>query len=143
MRLPIRPLVVVLAALLPVALAASQGCKGDPEETAPAAVPAPPPTPTPLTTIAPEEPDAGADAATDAAEDADAKKPGYGGDPTGIRACCSALRQNAKSAPPEQQGAYAAAAGVCSGLVGSPQGRQALAQVRAALAGAGVPAACK
>lgn len=143
MRLPIRPLVVVLAALLPVALAASQGCKGDPEETAPAAVPAPPPTPTPLTTIAPEEPDAGADAATDAAEDADAKKPGYGGDPTGIRACCSALRQNAKSAPPEQQGAYMMAAGACDAVRNSPQGRAALSQVRAALRGANVPSSCR
>lgn len=65
------------------------------------------------------------------------------GDASGIRACCNALSQNAKSAPPFQQGAYIAAAGACNAMANNPQGRQGLAQVRAMLAGAGVPAACK
>lgn len=65
------------------------------------------------------------------------------GDATGIRACCNALAQNAKSAPPHQQGAYIAAAAACNSMVSNPQGRQALAQVRAMLAGAGVPAQCR
>jgi hypothetical protein len=65
------------------------------------------------------------------------------GDSTGIRACCNALAQNAKSAPPQQQGAYIAAAAACNALVSNPQGRQGLATVRAMLAGAGVPAQCR
>lgn len=65
------------------------------------------------------------------------------GDPSGIRACCQALSQNAKSAPPFQQGAYIAAAGACNSMAANPQGRQSLAQIRAMLAGAGVPAACR
>jgi hypothetical protein len=65
------------------------------------------------------------------------------GDASGIKACCQALSQNAKSAPPFQQGAYIAAAGACNSLAANPQGRQSLAQIRAMLAGAGVPAACK
>lgn len=65
------------------------------------------------------------------------------GDASGIRACCNALAQNAKSAPPHQQGAYIAAAAACNSLAANPQGRQGLATVRAMLAGAGVPASCK
>jgi len=61
----------------------------------------------------------------------------------GVSACCSALRQNAKSAPPQQQGAYLAAAGACDALRSNPQGAAALGQVRALLLGAGVPAACR
>lgn len=65
------------------------------------------------------------------------------GDASGIAACCDALRQNAKSAPLQQQGFYMAAAGACDALRNNPQGRQALGQVRAALMGASMPAACK
>jgi hypothetical protein len=68
---------------------------------------------------------------------------GTGGDITGIKACCQALSQNAKSAPPHQQGAYLAAAGACNSLLVNPQGRQGLAAVRGLLLGAGVPAACR
>lgn len=65
------------------------------------------------------------------------------GDSTGIKACCQALAQNAKSAPPQQQGAYIAAAAMCNSMAANPQGRQGLATIRAMLAGAGAPAACK
>ncbi|MSP24551.1 MAG: hypothetical protein EXR75_05175 [Myxococcales bacterium] len=65
------------------------------------------------------------------------------GDPTGIGACCSALKQNAASAPITQKGAYLAAAGLCQSLVSNPQGKAALSGVRAMLAGAGVPPACR
>ncbi len=65
------------------------------------------------------------------------------GDPTGLAACCAALRQNAASAPLHQKGNYIAAAGACDAARKSAQGRQALAGVRAALAGANVPAACR
>jgi hypothetical protein len=71
------------------------------------------------------------------------KKAAVGGDPTGIAACCQALQQNAASAPPEQKGAYIAAAGACNAVRSSPQGRAALAGVRALLAGANVPAPCR
>jgi hypothetical protein len=66
-----------------------------------------------------------------------------GGDATGIAACCAALRGNAKSAPPQQVGAYLLAAGACDAAKNNPQGRQALAGVRAMLAGAQVPSTCK
>jgi hypothetical protein len=66
-----------------------------------------------------------------------------GGDALGIAACCAALAQNQKSAPLDQQGAYALAIAACNAVRSSPEGRAALSQVRAALGGAGVPAACK
>lgn len=69
-------------------------------------------------------------------------KAGGGGD-AGIAACCQALQQNMNSAPPEQKFAYAAAIATCNGLKSSPEGRQALAAVRAALAGANVPSSCR
>ncbi|HMY19830.1 MAG TPA: acyltransferase, partial [Polyangium sp.] len=86
--------------------------------------------------------DAGADAAEDAAADA-AVKTGGGGDPTGVRACCNALRQNANSAPLDQKGTLLSAAAMCDGLVNSPQGKQALSAVRGMLKGANMPASCK
>jgi hypothetical protein len=141
-------LFTVLGALLfPLAVVAvSNGCNKQEEDTpAPSAIPAPTPTPTPtpapIATIAPEE-DAGSDAAADADADAGKKVTG-GGDATGIKKCCAALAQNANSAPPEQKGAYVAAAQACNSLVASPQGRQALASLRGLLAGAQMPAACK
>lgn len=66
-----------------------------------------------------------------------------GGDSSGIAACCNALRQNAKSAPPQQQGAYMLAAGACDAIRNNPQGRAALGTVRGMLAGASVPSACQ
>ena len=71
------------------------------------------------------------------------KVAGGGGDPTGIRACCQALKQNSVSAPPQQKGAYLAAYGACQAALSSAQGRAALAGVRAMLAGVGAPAACR
>ena len=60
-----------------------------------------------------------------------------------IAACCNALSQNAKSAPPQQIGLYMAAAGAYNAARSTPQGRAALAQVRAMLMGASVPASCR
>jgi hypothetical protein len=140
-------LFTVLGALLfPLAVVAlSNGCKKEDEDLPPpvasAVPPAPTPSPAPIATIMPEE-DAGADAAPDAEADA-GKKVVSTGDPTGVKKCCAALAQNANSAPPEQKGAYMAAAAACNGLVSSPQGRQALAGLRSMLMGAQMPAACK
>ncbi len=64
-------------------------------------------------------------------------------DSTGIGACCAALRQNANSAPLQHRGAYLAAAGACNAVRSSPQGRAALASVRAMLRGAQVPSSCR
>ncbi len=142
----IRYFTVLGAVLFPLVLAiATNGCGNKEEEnTVPTAAPTPTPTPTPAPTPAamvPEE-DAGSDAG-DAGDAGDAKAVGTGGDPTGVRKCCNALAQNQKSAPPDQQLAYGAAIVACNGLVNSPQGRQALVSVRAALRGASVPAACQ
>ncbi|AUX22381.1 acyltransferase [Sorangium cellulosum] len=143
---PARLFTVLGALVFPLAVAlVSNGCKKEEEEPPPVPVapaPTPTPTPTPTTQIVPEE-DAGADAADDADADAGKKVVKGVGDPTGIRKCCAALRQNAKSAPPEQQGAYLAAASACDGLANSPQGRQALSTLRGLLLGAQMPASCQ
>jgi hypothetical protein len=144
-----RYLAALCAAVLPLTLAVlANGCSNKDDDTpAPVTSVAPPPvpTPTPATSVAlvPEE-DAGSDAG-DAGDAGDAAaKVGTGtGDPTGMRKCCTALRQNANSAPPEQKASYLSAAGICDGLVNSPQGRQALGAVRSALLGAKMPAACQ
>lgn len=143
-----RFITALCAAVMPFALAiALQGCDKKEEETPPAtpsAAPTPTPTPTPSAaplTLKTEE-DAGADAAEDAAADAAPKATG-GGDPTGVRACCTAIRQNANSAPLDQKGTLLSAAALCDGLVNSPQGKQALSAVRGMLKGANMPASCK
>lgn len=142
-----RLITALCAAVLPFALAfAVQGCEKKEEDTPPPVASTPAPTPTPSAAepvkLATEE-DAGSDAADDA-DAADAAKPtGGGGDPTGIRKCCAALRQNANSAPLDQKGSLLSAAALCDGLVNSPQGRQALSSVRGMLKGAGVPAQCQ
>jgi len=66
-----------------------------------------------------------------------------GGDSTGIAACCSALAQNAGSAPLDQKGAYLQAAAACKALISNPQGRALLGSIRGMLAGASVPATCR
>jgi len=141
-----RYLTVVFATLLPFAVLASQGgCNKDKDDETPAVTtPPPPPTPTPTApaVIMPEE-DAGSDAAEDA--DADAGKPvvSTGGASASISKCCAALRQNANSAPPEQKGAYMAAAAACDGLRNMPAANQAFAQIRSFLMGAKMPSACQ
>lgn len=65
------------------------------------------------------------------------------GDTSGIAACCAALRQNARSAPPDQQSTLIMAANVCDSMRTNPQGRAALAQIRAGLRGAKMPSACR
>jgi len=142
-----RFLTALCAAVLPFALAlAVQGCKNDEDATPP--VPSAAPTPTPTPSAAPPvvlktEDDAGVDAADDAADASDAAKVTGTGDPTGIRKCCAALRQNANSAPLDQKGSLLSAAAMCDGLVNSPQGKQALVAVRGLLKGASMPASCQ
>ena len=66
-----------------------------------------------------------------------------GGTGGGLSACCQALIQNSKSAPPQQKGAYLAAYGACQAAVSSGQGRAALGAIRAALRGANMPGLCR
>lgn len=139
-------IVTVLCALtFPFAVALlANGCGGKETEPPPAttSAPAPTPTPTPTVNMVPEE-DAGAADADAGDADADAPKATGSFDPTGIKACCAALNQNAASAPLDQKPMYLQAAAVCQGLINSPQGRQALIAVRGALRGANVPSSCK
>jgi hypothetical protein len=118
-----RPTTVVCAALFPFALLAlgngSSGCKKDDTTPAPTATaPVPAPTPPPVVPVVPEE-DAGSDAAADA--DADAAKPV--GSISSLTKCCNAIKQNAKSAPPDQQLLYGAAIAACNSGAIPPQFR--------------------
>ncbi len=118
---------------------------GCPKKTDDEDIPSPQPpsatvAPIPVTSVVPEEPTAGVGGAPAQVSTA---KPVGGGDATGIRKCCSALRQNANSVPLDQKAAYIGAASICDGLVSSPQGRQTLSQVRVALKGMSVPSSCQ
>jgi hypothetical protein len=124
--------------LLGVALLlAATSCK---KEEPPAPPPPPPPAPVVPVEIKPEEP---APAPTPEPTATSTAKAGPAADSTGLKKCCSALRQNAQSAPPDQAPAYLMAAGACEGLVNSSQGRQALGTIRAMLKGASLPASCQ
>jgi hypothetical protein len=139
------PLLIGLLATLP----GSAGCKKKEEELppAPSAAPAPPPpAPTPVV-IAPEE-DAGA-----VIDDggADAKKPAPKAAPAdvaGLRACCTALEQNAASMPPPNNAYALQAANLCKSLVnglasGSATKAGALGAIGGIMKGANLPPACK
>jgi hypothetical protein len=65
------------------------------------------------------------------------------GDPTGLAACCAALRQNARSAPPDQRHYLLTAAAMCDSMRHNPQGRAMIAQLRAQARGAHLPAPCR
>ena len=140
-----RIVTVCCALTFPFAVALlANGCGGKETEPPPAttSAPAPTPTPTPTVNMVPEE-DAGAADADAGDADADAPKATGSFDPTGIKACCTALNQNAASAPLDQKPMYLQAAAVCQGLINSPQGRQALVGLRGILRGANMPSACK
>ena len=140
------PLLIGLLATLP----GSTGCKKKEEDLppAPSAAP-PPPAPTPAPTpvvIAPEE-DAGA--ADDAG--ADVKKPAAKAAPAdvaGLRACCTALEQNAASMPPPNNAYALQAANLCKSLVAglatwSATKSGALGAIGGVMKGANLPPACK
>jgi hypothetical protein len=143
-----RTFTVVFAAMFPVlALAATNGCGNKKDDDTPPTASAPPPPPPPPATasapavVMPEEPDAGADAGD--AGDSGPPKTGGGGSFGQISKCCAALRQNAKSAPPEQAPSYMMAAQACEGLKNTPAANVAFSQIRSFLAGAKMPGACQ
>jgi hypothetical protein len=72
-----------------------------------------------------------------ASASATTKKPA--GPAFSLAKCCAALHSNAKSAPLEQKGTYAMAAGACDASKNDPQ---ALYRIRSMTMAAGVPAAC-
>ncbi len=133
-------------AILPSLLALFGACKhtGDDDEDTkplPSATTAPAESPLSTTTVSTLQEDAGPPP-TDAATSPDAKSTKKAAsDPTGMRQCCSDLRQNAKTSPPQFQGAYLLAAAACDGMVKG--GAKELARLRGMLLGAGLPATCK
>lgn len=113
---PLRLSVVVAALTAPALLAGlAGGCGNDKPKDEPPPAPAPTPTPTPtpipVATMVPEQ-DAGPDVADAADGDASDAKVVTG--PTALQRCCAAIKQNAKSAPPEQQLIYGAAIAACN-----------------------------
>lgn len=126
---------VALGLLLSVGVLAS-ACKKD-EEPPPMPVPAEEASAEPVVelTLQPEE-----DASV---EEVDAGKKGTGKAAPNLKKCCSALKQNAAGAPEQMKAAMLAAAGVCDAAVASgATSGSALSGIRAALGGAGLPAAC-
>jgi hypothetical protein len=136
------PLLVGLLAL------PGSGCKKKEEDLppAPSAAPPPPaPEPTPVV-IAPEF-DAGSveDAAVDVKKPVGKAAPA---DVAGLRACCTALQQNASSMPPPNNAYALQAANLCLSLVnglasGSATKAGALGAIGGIMKGANLPPACK
>jgi hypothetical protein len=66
------------------------------------------------------------------------------GSPKPLRRCCAALKQNAKSAPPEHVAIYMLAAGVCNGLApNAANGWQEMQGVFETMKEISVPSACR
>lgn len=139
---------LTFAALLLLALPLVAGCPKSedpppiPTATTSAAVTATPPPPPPPPVEITTEVEAGPPV-----EDAGAKKPGAGkpADVLGLRACCTALKQNAASMPPPNNGYAEAAANMCLGLLSQGATKSsALGPLTAALRGVvALPPACK
>jgi hypothetical protein len=124
------------------------GCKQKEEELPPApSAPPPAPTPAPTPVVIATEEDAGL------VEDAaiDVKKPAVKAAPAdvaGLRACCTALQQNAASMPPPNNTYALQAASLCTSLVaglasGSATKSGALGAIGGIMKGANLPPACK
>jgi hypothetical protein len=139
----------LLVGLFATGLTGSTGCKKKEEELPPAPSATTPPPPAPIPTpvmIAPEE-DAGMpeDAAADVKKPAGKAAPA---DVAGLRACCTALSQNAASMPPPNNAYAMQAASLCTSLVnglasGSATKAGALGAIGGIMKGANLPPACK
>jgi len=109
----------VLVATLGIGSTAFSSCKKKEEDAPPPLVqsvaPTPPPAPTPVA-VAPEE-----DAAVAVVDDAGPKKVAKGApaDVAGLRACCTALKQNAASMPPPNNAYAMQAATMCEQFIGA------------------------
>lgn len=125
---------VTLGALVVALSAASCKCNKDDEIPAMPSATAAPSEPPPAVVLTVEE-----DAAADAPDEADAAKKATGTyTPSGLMACCNAIAQNAKSAPPAQAPFMLQAAAACKAAAAGGNA----AAVNAALRQAGLPG-CK
>jgi hypothetical protein len=131
----------IAAPVLALGLLSVVACKKD--EPPPPPPPPPPPTAAPEPVVVAPEEDAGLDAPEDAPPDVKPTGTGKPADPTGLRACCAALRQNAASMPPPNNMYALQAAAACDGLVASGQGKAALGGLAGMMKGMGLPPACK
>jgi hypothetical protein len=137
----------VLVGLLAVGPLGFTSCKKKEDELPPApSAPPPAPTPTPVA-VAPEEDAyvAVVDAAADVKKAVGKAAPA---DVAGLRACCTALQQNAASLPPPNDGFALQAASMCQSMVaalasGSTTKAGALGSIGAMMKGANLPPACK
>jgi|SRR5579859_4407057 len=138
----------VLVATLGIGSTAFSSCKKKEEDAPPPLVqsvaPTPPPAPTPVA-VAPEE-----DAAVAVVDDAGPKKVAKGApaDVAGLRACCTALKQNAASMPPPNNAYAMQAATMCEQFIGALAAGGmtkggALGSINSIMKGANLPPACK
>ena len=113
------------------------GCKKDePPPPLPSAAPAAVPTPTAPVELVPEE-------VPVASASASVKKPGGGAPAQSFAKCCSALTQNAASAPEPTKTTLTQAAGMCNSLVAAGKsGPGVVSAIQGALRGIGMPSAC-
>lgn len=137
-RVPAAAHAAALGAIVPLVWLGGCRCGDDP----------PPPLPAQTRPDATSEPtelavDAGPDADADASDAAaEAGKPGKPG--ASMRACCTALAQNAENAPEPTKTYMKLAAASCHAAVAQGKDKNAIiAIVSGALRGAGMPAACK
>lgn len=130
---------LLLSLLVPLGALQSAGCKKDePPPPLPSAAPAattPPPPTQPLELVPEVAP------APSASASAEPVKTG-GGSGSSLKKCCSALTQNAQSAPEPNKTYMLQAAAICNAAVGA-SGAIPAGAISAALRGAGMPTACK
>ncbi|SRR6266542_1068223 len=138
----------VLVGLLAAGSTGFTSCKKK-EEDNPPAPSAPPPAPPPAPVVVAPEEDAGLAALEDVVPDV-RKTAGKAApaDVAGLKACCTALQQNAASLPPPNDGFALQAASMCQSLVaalasGSTTKAGALGSIGAMMKGAHLPPACK
>jgi hypothetical protein len=68
---------------------------------------------------------------------------GPAADPVGIRACCDAVHEHARQAPPQHQTLWNAAAKKCNEASAAGLGRASLSEVRDLLKSVGSPSVCQ
>jgi hypothetical protein len=135
----------VLVAVLGIGSTGMSTCKKKEEDVPPPVPSVPAPAPTPVA-IAPEEP--AAPEPQDAAPDAKKTIKSAPADVAGLRACCTALQQNAASMPPPNNAYAQQAAALCQSFVaalaaGSATKAGALGSINNMLKGANLPPACR
>ncbi|MGC4090495.1 MAG: hypothetical protein QM756_21995 [Polyangiaceae bacterium] len=130
-----------MSLLVPLVAVQTVGCKKDePPPPLPSAAPVATPAPTAPVELVPEVP-----AAPSASASASATPVKGGVSAAGsLKKCCSALTQNAQSAPEPNKTYMLQAAAVCNAAAGAGQASgAAFGAISAALRGAGMPTACK